>query len=412
MLCGTLLDADAVAPADIAVEPSITLDVDGARVTLLGTAHVSRASVEAVRQRVETGSYDVVALELCAGRHAPMVDPDYLSRFDLTQVFRRRKGAMVMASLVLGAFQQRMASQLEVEPGADMRAGIEAAAAAGIPTALIDRDVGVTLRRTYAGVPWWRRLRIFTGLLAGFMSKRTVSAEEIEQLKQSDVVEAAFGEYAAAGWDLQRPLVEERDQYMAARLRQLIAEGHRSILAVVGAGHLPGIARLLRTEAGRPPEAVCAELSQVPRPGLLWRSLPWLIVGVLLAGFAAGFAKAPELGWQLVWSWVIIHGGLAAIGAVLAAGHPLTVMSAFAAAPITALNPAVGAGVVTAAVETWARKPSVADFSRLRADTARVRGWWSNRVARTFLVFMFTGLGSSVGTYVVGYQIVEAIGLA
>jgi pheromone shutdown protein TraB len=110
-----------------------------------------------------------------------------------------------------------------------------------------------------------------------------------------------------------------------------------------------------------------------------------------------------------VLDWVLINGGLAAAGALIAAAHPLTVLTAALAAPLTSLNPTIGVGFVTAAVETWLRKPNVGDFARLKQDTTHLGGWWSNRVSRILLVFFFSTLGSAIGTYVAGFRIFDRL---
>ena len=237
------------------------------------------------------------------------------------------------------------------------------------------------------------------------MSKEEVSEEEIEGLKQGDMLESTFAEFAEDRKDLFVPLIDERDRYMAARLLQeLRANEHGQVLAVVGAGHLKGIEGYLRGGI-EVPEQVIEDLDQVPRPSRWPRLIPWLVVILVLAGFAVGFARSPALGWQLVIDWVLINGGLSALGALLAAAHPLTVTTAFLAAPITSLNPTIGAGMVTAGVEIFLRKPKVGDFGSLRRDTTSLRGWWRNRVSRTLLVFLFSTLGSAAGTYIAGFRI-------
>jgi pheromone shutdown protein TraB len=153
------------------------------------------------------------------------------------------------------------------------------------------------------------------------------------------------------------------------------------------------------------PARVIEKLDHLPTPSRWPRLIPWLIVALVISGFVIGFLRSPELGWQLVMDWVLINGALSALGALIAAGHPLTILTAFVAAPITSLNPTVGAGMVTAAAELYLRKPQVGDFSRLRHDTTQVRGWWRNRVSRTLLVFLFSTLGSAVGTYLAGFRI-------
>ncbi|HEY5719534.1 MAG TPA: TraB/GumN family protein [Gammaproteobacteria bacterium] len=390
-------------------EPTRELTWQGCQVTLLGTAHVSPASVAAVNAAAADPGYEAIAVELCASRERALTDPAALARLDLLRVLRDGQAPMVIANLALGAFQQRVAEQLGIEPGAELRAALDAARVTGRPRVLLDREIGITLRRVYRSVRWWQRLELVAGLLTSVVSRQQVDGAEIERLKQHDVLSSAFGEFAAAAGDLYQPLIAERDRYMAARLRQAIAAGgHRRLLAVVGAGHLEGIARAL-AEDHAPPAEVLTELERLPPPGRWLRRLPWLIVALVLAGFAVGFARSPQLGWELVLDWVLINGGLSALGALLAAGHPLTVLAAFVAAPLTSLNPTVGAGMVTGAVELLLRRPTVADFDQLRRASAHPRGWWHNRITRVLLVFLFSTLGSAIGTYVAGFRIFERL---
>ncbi len=392
-------------------EPLITVDTGMGLVTVLGTAHVSKASADKVRELLGTGDYDAVGVELCPSRYNAIVNPDVLAKMDLLQVLREGKVPMVTASLALGAYQQRLAEQFGIEPGAEMRAAIEIGKEAKLPVLLLDREVGTTLKRIYRNVPWWRRLGLLAGLMASVVSREEVSEEEVERLKEGDILETAFVQFAEEAKDLYLPLIEERDRYMAARIRQELAQGeHRHALAVVGAGHVKGIAEQLARESSPQDSATSIEeLDRVPVPSRWPKVLPWLIVALLVSGFIIGFSRSPALGWQLVADWVLINGGLAALGTLIAAGHPVTVIGAFLAAPLTSLNPMVGAGMVTAFIEIFMRKPSVGDFSRLRSDTTHLRGWWRNRVTRTLLVFMLSTLGSVVGTYLAGFRILERL---
>lgn len=391
-------------------QPLLELQLGGSRVTLLGTAHVSRASADSVRELLQSGRFDAVAVELCPSRYNAMLNPDALAKMDLFQVFREGKAMLVMANLALGAYQQRMAEQFGIQPGEEFRVAIDQAQAAGYPVMLIDREVATTLKRTIAGVPWWQRLEVIGLLLGSVISKEQVSEEEIERLKEGDMLESAFGQFAEQNSAIYQPLVAERDRYMVARLvQELRSQGPENLLVVVGAGHMKGMAEAIR----QPPEdaeGVIAELDRLPeKAGAWWKWLPWLIVALVLVGFAIGFSRSPELGWSLVADWVLINGGLSALGALLAAAHPLTVLTAFVAAPLTSLNPTIGAGMVTGAAEIYLRKPQVGDFSRLRHDTTTLGGWWRNRVSRTLLVFLFSTLGSAVGTYVAGFRIIDKL---
>ncbi|MFO7859323.1 MAG: TraB/GumN family protein [Ectothiorhodospiraceae bacterium] len=378
--------------------------------TLLGTAHVSRASADEVTELVRSGEFDAVAVELCETRYQTLMDPDRMARMDLFQVIREGKAGMVAASLALGAYQERVARQAGIQPGAEMQAAVREAHAAGLPVLLVDREIGTTLRRVYRSVPWWQRLTLVSGLFSGLITRQEVSPEAIEELKEGDVLESTFAEFAQRSERLYRPLIAERDEYMALRLRESNADGqYRNVLVVIGAGHLKGLATHLEQA---PPAAVseAREALEAVPPGSRWtRALPWAVVAIILGGFLWGFSRNPQLGAELVGEWFLINGVLSAAATVLALGHPLTVLGTFFAAPLTSLNPTIGAGFVAAGIEMTLRKPSVGHFASLRADVASLAGWWRNRVARTLLVFLFATLGSAAGTYIAGFRIFERL---
>ncbi len=401
-------------------QPMFSVTYAGCRISVLGTAHVSRASAEAVQRLLASGDYDCAAVELCRNRYNSMMHPDALANMDLFRVIKEGKASMVMASLALGAYQQRLAEEFGIEPGAEMRVAIEQAQKNNYEVLLIDREIGTTLKRVYQNVPWWKKMLIVSGLLGSVLSREEVSEAEIEKLKDGDLLETTFSQFAEDEKDLFKPLIHERDQYMAAKLQQAVLEGeHHHILAVVGAGHLPGMQKILRQQADESLDDTEQKLHQVkqqiealeqlPQKRQWLKYLPWLIVALIISGFVMGFQKSQALGWQMVLDWVLINGGLSALGALIATAHPLTIVTAFLAAPLTSLNPMIGAGMVTTAVELWLRKPNVGDFSQLRHDTTSVSGWWKNKVARTFLVFFFSSLGSAIGTYVAGFRIFDSL---
>jgi len=393
--------------------PIFTFEHGEQFITVLGTAHISRASADKVRELLSSGEYDAVAVELCAGRHEKMTSPDTLAELDLFAAIKQGKGPMIWANLAIGAFQQRMAEQVDIEPGAELKAALEEADRAEYPISLIDRDISITMRRIYRSVSFKRRMVLLTGLIQSVLSRENISKEEVEQLKEGDILESAFAQFAKKDNELYRPLIDERDRYMALRLIQETTRAkHHHIIAVVGAGHLNGIRSYLNEFCGYSDDdldAALQELKQVPEKRKTGKAIPWLITALILSGFAIGFSKNPSLGWDLVLNWVLINGGLAALGALFATAHPLTIVTAFLAAPVTSLNPMIGAGVVTSAMELWARKPQMRDFDNLRHDTAHFRGWWQNRISRTLLVFILSSLGSAIGTYIAGFIIYHRI---
>lgn len=391
-------------------EPIKTIKVNDCTITLLGTAHVSKASADKVQELIATEQYDAVAVELCPSRHKVIINPDAMAKMDLFQVIKNGQASMVAASLALGAFQQRMAEQLGIEPGAEMRVAIKDAQAAKLPVLLIDREIGTTLKRIYRNVPWWKRIVLFAGLIESVISKEKFSADEIEKLKEGDVLESSFSKFAEDEKDLFRPLISERDEYMSARLiKECKENNYQHILVVIGAGHLNGMAKRLESQAISNPDERIAQLDDIPPSSQWLKLIPWIIVVFILVGFVIGFMRSPEIGMSMVVEWVLITGGLSAIGTAMAFAHPLSILSAFLAAPLTTLHPAIGAGMVVAAVEAYLRKPKVSDFNRLRNDTTSLKGWWNNQVTRILLIFIFSTLGAAIGTYVAGFRIFEQL---
>lgn len=390
-------------------QPLAELDINANHLTLLGTAHVSKASAEAVATLINSGEYDIVAIELCPARHQSIVNPNHMAEMDLFAVIKNKKASMVAASLALGAYQQRLSEQFGIRPGEEMMTAIELTQAQAVPLKLIDRDIGVTLKRIYSNIPWWRKLYVVSGLAASVISNEKVSEQQIENLKSGDMLESTFAQFSDSADDLFRPLISERDEFMAAKLTQLCHEHrHKKILAIIGAGHLAGIQQQLASGVNDP-AAQLQQLNFIPKGRQLGKLIPWLIVALVLAGFALGFSQSQSLGWNLVLDWVVINGGLSALGAALAGAHIGTVLTAFVAAPLTSLNPTIGAGMVTAGAELYLRKPTIKDFENVRKDTARLAGWRHNRVARLLLVFLFSTVGSVAGTYIAGFQIFEAL---
>lgn len=406
----TLSTPETVTPTPLLKEqPTREITRDGVHYTLLGTAHVSRASVEAVTEMAGSGNFDAIAVELCPARHQALTKQQQWKDMDLYRIIREKKAGLVMANLALGAYQRRIAEQFGIEPGAELKAAADAAEAHDMPLQLIDRDLATTLKRSYRAVPWYKRMMLTAGMVMSTVSSDEIDEEQIEKLKEGDILESTFTEFAEQSPELYEALIGERDRYMAARLRQEnLANAGQHILVVIGAGHLDGLAKYLSSDQEDPTTEV-ENLSKLPPPNRWIKFVPWVITALVITGFWLGFSKSPELGWRLVTLWVVINGGLSALGALIARAHPLTVLSAMIAAPLTSLNPMVAAGMVTGVIESWLRKPKVSDLERLRDDATTVKGWFTNPATRILLVFFFSNLGSAIGTWVAGLQIFGAL---
>ncbi len=385
-------------------QPVRVVERDGVRYTLLGTAHVSQASVEAVERAIESGRFDAVAVELDAQRLQALTNPDALAKLDLVEVIRKGRVALFAANLALAAYQRRLAEQLEIEPGAELKRAVVMANERNLPVHLIDREVGLTFKRASQRLGFFGKIKLVMGLGAGLFASEEVGEDEIEKLKQGDMLEASFGEFASESPALYETIIGERDRYMATRLREVHDPAQREVLAVVGAGHLAGLARYLETDtdASGP---LRESLEDVPKK----RNIPWItlaILAIVLTGIGVGFYRGGlGVGSELLAVWAMYTGGLAGLGCLLAGSHPLSILTAIVVAPFKPFRLSIPTGAFSALVEARLRKPAYEDFLKLRDDAQSVKGWYRNRVTRVVLTFMLTNLGSMLGLWLTGFQV-------
>ena len=327
---------------------------------------------------------------------------------DIYQVFKKKKAGLLLINLALTAYQKRLAERIGVEAGKEMIRAVELAREKGIRLEVIDRNISTTLHRLVTEVSFWQKFKIVGGLIAGVFVGEEISEEQVEELKRGDMLHAVVSEFGEELPEIKRVLIDERDEYMVGRLSQISEDFHapKKILALVGAGHLIGMMPNLKS----PPDAAhLEELDRKPPPSKLGLYIGWGICVLILSMFVVGFKQSPELGGQLVITWVLLNGGLCALGTLIAFGHPVSIIAAFFAAPLTSLNPTIGAGMVVGLVESYMRKPKVSDFETLRDDITHYSMWWKNRVARLLLIFFLSSFGSMIGTYAAGASIVTQL---
>ena len=384
------------------------VELNKSEVTLVGTAHVSKLSVEMVEEKIGTGDYDCIAVELCAPRLENITNQAWWKNLDIYQVFKKKKAGLLLINLALTAYQKRLAERIGVEAGKEMIRAVELAREKGIRLEVIDRNISTTLHRLVTEVSFWQKFKIVGGLIAGVFVGEKISEEQVEDLKRGDMLHAVVSEFGEELPEIKRVLIDERDEYMVGRLSQISEAFHapKKILALVGAGHLIGMMPNLKS----PPDAAhLEELDRKPPPSKLGLYIGWGICVLILSMFVVGFKQSPELGGQLVITWVLLNGGLCALGTLIAFGHPVSIIAAFFAAPLTSLNPTIGAGMVVGLVESYMRKPKVSDFETLRDDITHYSMWWKNRVARLLLIFFLSSFGSMIGTYAAGASIVTQL---
>jgi len=377
------------------------ISFDEKQILLIGTAHISQSSADEVNSVIDQEKPDTVCIELCSSRHQAMLDKDQWKNMDIYKVVREGKSFLLFANLIMTAFQKRLGSQLGVKPGAEMLEAANAAERVGAELILADRDVKITLQRTWRGMTFWGKMKVLSQLLASLFVREEISKEEIEKLKESDALSEAMQMLAEQSPEMKRILIDERDQFMAEKIK--LAQGKR-IVAVVGAGHVKGLMSELELEHN------LDELETVPPPGKIVTWLKWgiptLIVGLVAYGF---FTVDTDVSIEMIQRWFLINGTLSALGTAIAFGHPITIATAFVAAPFTSLNPAVAAGWVAGLVEAILRKPQVRDFESLADEITHLRGFWQNNITRILLVVMFANLGSAIGTFVGGFAIASLL---
>ncbi len=361
-------------------------------ITLVGTAHVSRESARLVNSLITEQQPDTVCVELCPSRYQALRQKDRWLEMDIIKVIKEKKAFLLLSNLLLAAFQKKIAKQFDIKPGEEMIQAIEAAETVGAQVELVDRDIRTTLSRTWRSMGWWGKLKLLFQLMLSVGNVEEITEEDIERMKQQDMLEALLSEVEKSLPVLRNILIDERDRYLAHKIK--MAPG-KKIIAVVGAGHVPGIKTYWPTEID------IAPLEKLP-PNSRWSGflkwfLPLAIGALILLGFyMGGVQKGTDM---LAW-WIVANGVLAGLGAVIAWAHPLTILSAILAAPLTSLNPMIAAGWVSGLVEAFTRRPKVKDFETLSDDILSVRGFWKNKVTRILLVVVFTNLGSSIGTFV------------
>ncbi len=365
---------------------------------LVGTAHVSQESVDQVIEAIEREEPDCVAIELDNERLASMKNPDAWTNLDIVKVLKERKGFMLMANLVLSSFQKRMGSSVGVKPGDEMKAAIKAAEDKGIATVMVDRPIQTTLRRAWAMNNFWGKCKLLAVLISSAFEKESVSKEEIENLKNSNEMDSMMKELAEYLPTVKKVLIDERDEYLASHIWD--AKGHK-VLAVLGAGHLPGVEKHLERLASGEASTNTSEISHIPPPGIGSKIAGWifpaLIVGLILAGFFTGGAVSSL---DMLLRWLLWNGSLAALGACLALAHPLAVLTGFVGAPIATLNPLLGVGLFTGLVQATMRKPKVKDMENIQNDISSLKGMYRNRILRVLLVFFLSSMGGVIGNFI------------
>jgi len=373
-------------------DPITYLSHGDKEIILVGTAHVSRESVDLVKSVIEAQKPDTVCIELCSSRYQSIRQKDRWQEMDIIKVIREKKAFLLLSNLLLASFQKRIAKKFNIQPGQEMIQAIETAEAIGAEVYLADRDIRITLSRAWRKMNLWNKLKLLFSVIVSVGDIEDIEEADIEKMKETDVLEALLSDVGKSMPVLRRILIDERDRYLASKIRN--APGDK-IVAVVGAGHVPGIKTVWSSEID------IEELETLPPKKKGMTILKWLVPLFIIALIGYGFYRGgSHTGAHMITWWVMANGILAGLGALMALAHPLTILSSVVAAPLTSLNPMIAAGWVSGLVEAFSRKPKVKDLESLPEDILSAKGFWRNKITRILLVVVFTNLGSSIGTFV------------
>ncbi|WP_226674528.1 TraB/GumN family protein [Rossellomorea aquimaris] len=380
-------------------EKNITrIHMDGKEYILIGTAHVSRQSAEQVKNVIEDEKPDTVCVELDEPRYQSIVEGDKWRDTDIFQVIKDKKATLLLMNLAIGSFQRRMAKQFGIKPGQEMIQGIESAKELNAELVLADRNIQVTFSRIWSSVGFSGKAKLLTQIVYSIFSNDTITEEELEKIKSQDMLDSMLNEFTQVFPKLKTPLIDERDQYLAQKIKD--APGNK-IVAVLGAAHVPGISREIYKEHN------LDKLNERPTKSNWPKIIGWAIPVMILAVIAYTFISNPDAGIQQGISWILWNGGFSALGVAIGLGHPLAIVTAFVAAPITSLNPLLAAGWFAGFVQAYFRRPNVGDFDSLPEDVLSIKGFWRNKVTRILLIVVLANLGSTLGTVIGGADVVR-----
>ncbi len=372
------------------------IEQDGKEYILIGTAHVSKESADQVKLVIEQEQPDAVCIELDQQRYESIKAGNKWKDMDIFKVIKEKKATLLIMNLAISSFQKRMAKQFGIEAGQEMIQGIQSAEEVGATLVLADRNIQITFARIWGGVGVKGKMMLLTQIIAGIFSNETITEDELEQLKEKDSIDAILSEFTEYFPSLKKPLVDERDQYLAEKIKR--APG-KKVVAVLGAAHIPGVTKEINHDHD------LKALTTVPKKTNWKKRMGWIIPILVISLILSTFYLNPDAGWQQMQSWLIWNGSLAGLGALIAFGHPLAILVAIVSSPITSLNPFIAAGIVAGLVQAYFNKPQVSDFEKLNEDVYSVKGFWQNKVTRVLLVVILTNLGSTLGSIVAGTDI-------
>lgn len=368
---------------------------NGNKLVIIGTAHVSAESVKIVEETINEIQPDTIAVELDSQRLDVIKNRKKYEETDIIQIFKSGRTLFFIAQLLMTSYQKKIAKKLGVNPGDEFKKAVNMAEEMDAELVLADRNIGLTLKRLVRKITFWDKAKLFFSLLFTSKADSDIDEKTIAEIKESDMLNELIEEMGETMPVIKQVMLDERDLYLAGKIQQNLGD---VTVAVVGAAHVPGMLKHFEEVIT---EEQLEEIEEIPKPSKVSKMIPWVLPVIIILFFIYGFMNGEaKVAGQAAIYWVLINGVLSAIGCALALGHPLTILAGFVAAPITSLNPMVGAGMVTGLVQIFLVRPKVMDIQNSSEDITKIRGWWSNLLTRSLLVSLFSSIGSAIGTFV------------
>lgn len=377
------------------------VEQDNRTFILVGTAHVSRESVNLVHEVIEKEQPDCVCIELDEKRYESLSEKKRWKTLDLKQIIRKKQLSTLMINLLLASYQKKLGDQLGVMPGSELLEAANTAEANKIPISLCDRDVRVTMRRAWKSTSFFKKGYLVASIVASLFEETEITEEKLNELKETDVLSELMAELGKTLPELKTVLIDERDTFLAEKIKQSAGQ---KIVAVVGAGHIKGVKKALHEDRSNQME----EINTIPAISAAWKLAGWLIPLIIIGSIIMiGYLKGADVAGDNLIYWILANGIPSSLGALIGLAHPITILTAFIAAPITSLTPIIGAGYVCAFVQAMVQPPVVNEFESVLEDISKLKRWWSNKLLKVFLAFMLPGFGSLIGTWIGGFEILS-----
>ncbi len=359
---------------------------------IIGTAHISKESVEEVKEKIQEIKPEVVAVELDDARLKGLMNQ---REIPVVELIKDKNAFLVMFNVLLSFIQRRMGEEVGVNPGAEMLAALETARKLEIPYALIDRDIRITFGRLLAKMGFFEKLRLIKEILLSFMIGGEELKEEVEEVKKEENLASILEELEKLSPAVHRVVVKERDAYMAHKILEL-EKLYGNVVAVVGAGHKKGIEYFIKHPEELPDMKTLMEVQK--KKFSFAKVLKFFIPAAIILIFLFAFLKGVPIEGS-IYLWLINHMVPTFVAVLLARGSIYSAFVGMAASPLTSLNPMLAAGWFAGYTEAKVRKVTVGDVGEMFKITS-FRDLYRNKAFRVLLVTAFANLGSMVGTFI------------